>query len=93
MATLAGTFVGDPAVAKVAYGTGLNVEVWQIASGGATGDTCAITPKRGRFVISASGGPFTNNLSTAGTSTNVTLTLVGGTATQGASFVTLLVQP
>lgn len=67
-----------------------SVEYWRLASGGAAGDTCAITPATGRFVRAVSGGPFSNNLSTVA-STNVTLTLIGGTDTQGAVDVRLLV--
>lgn len=91
MATLASTLVSD----KYSSSTEgqFFVEYWQVASGGAAGDTCAITPNRGRFVVAATGGSSSNDVSTAGTSTNVTFTLVGGTATQGAQIVRLLVKP
>lgn len=88
MATLAGTLVSDK------YSPSMEVpffvEYWQIASGGAAGDTCTITPNRGRFVVEATGGAASSDVSTAGTSTNVTFTLIGGTATQGAQIVRLL---
>ena len=91
MATLAGTLVSNK------YSPDREgqffIEYWQIASGGAAGDTCAITPNRGRFVVAATAGSASTNVSTNGTSTNVTFTLVGGTATQGAQIVRLLVKP
>lgn len=71
---------------------GFHIEIWRVASGGATGDTCTIAPDRGRFVVSAVGGPASNGLSTTGTNTNVVMTLVGGTATMGAFDVQLLIQ-
>lgn len=92
MATLAST--------QVTYGdqldqpypvSGLHVEHWRVASGGSAADTCAIPPKRGRYVVSVVGGPAYNNLGTLGTNTNVTLTLVGGTATIGSFDVQLFV--
>ncbi len=70
------------------------VEVWQVASGGVLGDTCVLTPNKGRFVISAVGGPASSNVATDGSSTNVTLTLtMGGTAatsTIGSFLVSLM---
>ena len=91
MATLAGTLVSDK-YSPHSEGQ-FFVEYWQIASGGSAGDTCAITPNRGRFVVFADGGPASSNVSTNGTSTNVTFTLVGGTATQGSQIVRLLTKP
>lgn len=70
---------------------GLTEEVWQVASGGSAGDTIAIAPARGRYVLAAVGGPTSNNISTAGTSTNVTLTISTGTSTVGAFQVRLLI--
>ncbi|HYE59377.1 MAG TPA: hypothetical protein VD948_12770 [Rhodothermales bacterium] len=69
------------------------VEYWQVASGGAAGDTSVIVPNRGRHIVEVTGGPYSSNLSTLGTSTNVTLTLIGGTDTQGAGVVRVLTRP
>lgn len=91
MATLASTQVtyGD-AIAQPIPFSGLHVEVWRVAMG-SVDDTAAITPKRGRFVVSAVGGPATNNLGTLGTNTNVTLTLVSSAATTATFDVQLLI--
>lgn len=80
MATLASTLVSDKYTTTF-DANGFLTEVWEVASGGTLGDTCVITPNKGRFVISAVGGPCSANTATDGSSTNVTLTLtMGGTA-------------
>ena len=70
--------------------SGFLVEVYRIAAGQSAGDTAVIpttpassqAPTRGRGIIkSVSGGPFSNNLGSA--SSNVTITLEGGTTTIG----------
>lgn len=92
MATLAATRVSASYLDQPSPASGYHIEVWRVASGGANGDTAAITPARGRFVVSAVGGPASNNLSTVGTNTNVTLTISTGTNTVGAFDVQILVQ-
>jgi len=91
MATLASTQVtSHDAIAQPAPQSGLHIEHWRVAMG-AVADTAAITPKRGRYVVSVIGGPATNNLSTLGTDTNVTLTLLSSAATTATFDVQLLV--
>ena len=89
MATLASTLVTDKYTNTI-DANGFLIEVWQVASGGSAGDTCAITPNKGRFIISAEGGPASSNVATDGSSTNVTFTLVAGTSTVGAFNVRLV---
>lgn len=91
MATLASTQVAsNDAIAQPFPLSGFHIEVWRVAMG-AVGDTAAITPKRGRFVVSALGGNATNSLGTLGTDTNVTLTLTASAATSATMDVMLLV--
>ena len=67
--------------------SGYPIETYRIAAGQAAADTAVIpnsnapTKERG-LIMSVSGGPFTHNLPATG-ATNVTITLVGGTATIG----------
>lgn len=68
---------------------GYHAEIWRLPAGTAA-DTSTITPSRGRFVASVIGGAFSNNLSTAGTNTNVTLTYDATTA--GTTDVLVLIQ-
>lgn len=89
MATLASTqVVSHDAIGLPVPQSGLHIEVWRVAMG-AVGDTAAIAPARGRFVVAAVGGPATSNPSSLGTSTNVTLTLTASAATT-ATFDALL---
>lgn len=68
---------------------GYHAELWRVPAGTAA-DTCAITPARGRFVASVIGGAFSNNLTSAGTNTSVTLTY--DVTTAGTTDVIVLVQ-
>lgn len=89
MATLASTqVISHDALAQPVPQSGLHIEVWRVAMG-AVGDTATIVPARGRFVVSAVGGPATSNPSSLGTSSNVTLTLTSSAATT-ATFDTQL---
>jgi hypothetical protein len=75
MAALTATFVEGGVLQQPVPIGGLHLEVWRI-QGGAVGDTATITPRRGRYVVSAlSGHATTTSLSTAGTDTSVTFTL------------------
>lgn len=93
MATLASTqvtagFLGSP----IAVG-GLNIELYRVA-GGAVGDTATIAPSRGRYVLGClSTGTASTTLSTAGTATNVVLTLLASAATDVTFDALLFVQP
>jgi hypothetical protein len=81
MATLASTQVtSHDALAQPVPVGGLHIEHWRVAMG-AVGDTAAIAPKRGRFVVSVIGGMGTHTLGTLGTNTNVTLTLTSSAVT------------
>ncbi len=96
MATLASTHISSTVSpggeVPIGWGqSGLILELYRVASGGAAGDTVVIAP---RFItdirmvqtnISAS-----DNLSTSAANTNVTLTLVAGTSTFGAFQVALI---
>ena len=68
---------------------GYHAEIWRVPAGTAL-DTCTITPSRGRFVGSVIGGSFSNNLSSAGTNTTVTLTY--DDTTSGTIDVLVLIQ-
>lgn len=68
---------------------GYHAEIWRLPAGTAL-DTCTITPSRGRFVASVIGGAFSNNLSTAGTSTSVILAY--DVTTAGTTDVLVLIQ-
>ena len=93
MATLASTQItASNFGAPFPLAGGLLLEVWRVA-GGAVDDTIAITPSRGRFVVAAMSSIATSdNVSTLGTSTNVTLTLLASAATSVTSQVWLIVQ-
>ncbi len=68
-----------------------HIEYWSIPAATA-GDTCAITPAQGRFVIAAlGGGPSDNNLGTSGASTSVTFTVK--TTYTGTTQVMLVIAP
>ncbi len=70
---------------------GYHVEIWRVPAGStSTSDTCTITPARGRFVASVIGGALSNNLTSAGTNTSVTLTY--DVTTSGTTDVLVLVQ-
>lgn len=93
MATLASTQIVSGVLAQPSpMANGLQIEVWQVA-GGAVDDTAAITPKWGRFVVSVITPQATHNVSTLGTSTNVTLTLTASAATSVVFDVWLLTRP
>lgn len=92
MATLASSQVTGVYLDQPIPMPGFHIEVWRVASGGANGDTATIAPKRGRFVVSAIGGPASNNLSSNGANANVTLTISTGTNTVGSFDVQLLIQ-
>jgi hypothetical protein len=69
------------------------VEFWR-ATYGTVGDTIAITPTNGRFVIAAICSiPASQVLSTAGTNTNVTFTLTASGATTVTGDIMLFLQP
>lgn len=68
---------------------GYHAEIWRVPAGSAA-DTCTITPSRGRFVGSVIGGAFSNNLTSAGTSTSVILTY--DVTTAGTTDVLVLIQ-
>lgn len=92
MATLGSTLVtasyfGSP----VPFG-GMHIEPYRVA-GGAVGDTATIAPNRGRFVLAAlTSGAASTTLSTAGTATNVVLTLLASAATDVTFDAVLFVQ-
>ena len=92
MATLGSTQVtSNSAGLPIPLGP-FHVEFWR-ATHGTVGDTIAITPARGRYVVSATGGPpSSTSLSTLGTDTNVTFTLTASGATTVTSDCWLLVQ-
>lgn len=93
MATLASTQVTSGVLGSQSpMANGLQIEVWQVAGGG-VGDTAAITPKFGKFVMSVVSPQATHNVSTLGTSTNVTLTLTASAATNVVFDVWLLTRP
>lgn len=92
MATLASSQVTGVYLDQPIPMPGFHIEVWRVASGGANGDTAAIRPKRGRFVVSVLSGPVSHDLAAAGTNTNVTLTISTGTNTVGSFDVQLLIQ-
>ena len=70
---------------------GFPIEVYRVASGGANGDTVAITPNRFAIVKAAIGGPASHDLPTTGVgASNVTFTLKGGTVTSGAFDIILI---
>lgn len=68
--------------------SGAPLEHWRIASGAATGDTAVITPARMGLVRGVI-GPVSHNTPATG-ATNVTVTLIGGTATIGQIDVFVL---
>lgn len=68
---------------------GYHAEIWRLPAGTAN-DTCTITPNRGRFVGSIVGGAFSNNLTSAGVNTTVTLTY--DVTTSGTTDVLVLIQ-
>lgn len=70
---------------------GYHTEIWRLPAGDAN-DTATITPATGRFIVSVLGGSFAHNLSSAGTSTSLTLTYLA-TFAAGAQDVVLLIQP
>ncbi len=71
---------------------GFHEEIWQVASGGASGDTATIAPARGRLVVAAFGGPTSNNINPTTPQTNVVLTLAAITATLGSFQVRVMIQ-
>jgi hypothetical protein len=92
MATLGSTQVSANSVNLPLPLGPCNVEFWR-ATYGTVGDTIAITPARGRFVISAiSSIPASQLLSTAGTNTNVTFTLTVSGATDVTGDIMLITQ-
>ena len=92
MATLAATRITSVYADQPMPFAGYHEEFWQVASGGAAGDTVVLAPARGRFVAIASGGPTFNNINPTTPQTNVTLTLANGTTTIGSFQVRLLIQ-
>lgn len=68
------------------------VEFWRVTYG-TVGDTATIAPARGRFVVSAIGGPpASTTLSTLGTDTNVVFTMTASGATTVTADVMLILQ-
>lgn len=87
IATSQATLIIDPN-SELAIGGPYEQEIWRIASGaGVTGDTIVVTPLRIKRIYTAV-GPVANALSASGAS-NVTLTLLVGTATTSAFDVTI----
>lgn len=70
---------------------GFVVEVWRL-DGGTVGDTCVVTPKRGRFVKRVVGA-LEHNLATTGTDTQVTFTYLTGGSTSLSFDVEVISQP
>ena len=69
---------------------GLPVEHFRIAAGQASGDTAVLVPTTFNNIRGAFGGPFTHSATAATGATNVTITLVGGTATIPAVDIFIL---
>lgn len=92
MATLGSTQVTASYFgAPIPFG-GFHVELYRVAGGG-VGDTATIAPSRGRFVAAClSTGTASTTLSTAGTATNVVLTLLASAATDVTFDAMLIVQ-
>lgn len=92
MATLGSTQVSANSASLPIPLPPFHLEFWR-ATYGTVGDTIAITPARGRFVVSAvSSIPASQVLSTLGTNTNVTFTLTVSGATDVTGDIMLLVQ-
>lgn len=92
MATLGSTQVSANGVSLPIPLAGFHLEFWRMTYG-TVGDTVTITPARGRFVVSAIGGPpASTTLSTLGTDTNVVFTLTASGATTVTSDAILLIQ-
>lgn len=92
MATLGSTQVSaNSANLPIPLGP-FHLEFWR-ATYGTVGDTVAITPARGRFVVSATSTiPSSTGLSTLGNDTNVTFTLTASGATTITADIMLLIQ-
>lgn len=96
MATLANTNISRTvsldAQTPLAQGdSGMIIEVFRVASGGASGDTTVLVPTLItdiRMVLPNVGA--SDNLSTTAANTNVTLTLTSGTVTFGAFQVAVI---
>lgn len=96
MATLASTNISGIASPNgevpIGYGdSGLIIEWFRVASGGANADTVALSPRfisDIRYVHSNVGA--SDNLSSTAANTNVTLTLSTGTNTVGAFQVAII---
>ena len=69
---------------------GLTIEYYRVAAATA-GDTCTLTPKRGRLIQKVD-GPVTSDLSTSGAATQVVLVFIGGAATSQQDVI-LFTQP
>jgi len=92
MATLGSTQVTSNSLGLPIPLGPIHVEFWR-ATYGAVNDTIAITPARGRYVLSAiSSVPSSSNLSTDGTNTNVTFTLTASGATTVTGDIMLVCQ-
>ena len=89
MAATTATRVSSSYAAQPFPVAGYHAEIWRVPAGTA-GDTCTITPSRGHFVGSVIGGAFSNNLTSAGTSTSVILTY--DVTTAGTTDVLVLIQ-
>lgn len=91
MATLGSTQVSaNSANLPIPLGP-FHLEFWR-ATYGTVGDTIAITPARGRYVVSATSTiPASTTLSTLGTDTNVTFTLTASGATTVTADIMLVV--
>ena len=88
MATRASTFVSAHGLGVPVPSGGLHLEVYRV-QGGTAGDTNAITPTRGRYVVAAL-GPGSTTLGTAGTDTSVTFTQTQSAASTSVTFDAVL---
>lgn len=90
MATRASTFVSAHGLSTPVPLGGLHLELYRV-QGGTVGDTIAITPQRGRFVVAAiGGGSASTSLGTAGTNTNVTFTVDQSAASTSVTYDAIL---
>lgn len=64
---------------------GYHLEVWRL-QGGTAGDTAAVTPARGRYVITAVAADSATTIGTNGTDTNVTFTYTNSQASTSVTF-------
>ena len=85
MATRGATFVSAGVLGLPIPIGGFHLEVWRL-QGGTAADTAAVTPNRGRYVVTAVAADATTSLSTVGTDTNVTFTYTNSQASTSVTF-------